>query len=367
MKIFSFCFCSALAISSVAFAQMGPQGPQGVPGPIGATGAQGATGSQAAQGPVGLTGPQGAVGPQGPQGAPGAASTVAGPAGPAGAMGPVGPTGAIGPAGPAGLQGPVGLTGATGPAGATGKTGATGPAGPQGPVGPVGSAGATGPAGPQGPKGAASTVAGPAGPQGPAGVQGPAGPAGPQGPAGKDGAGAIIPASGFALATPDGVFAFGAQCTGSDCPSAEQHVIVNNVTIPNNVAGICYRAASGSPDPYLMDAYGEWSQWQPGTSTFASSPAPAGGACAQSPYSLDGSTLTTTGSGTLVTAAGTWSLGTTTCSGSNAILLNGSQVGGCGTKLLVDQDGNMFTADVSNNWWEWNGSGWNNLNTTTTP
>jgi Collagen triple helix repeat (20 copies) len=336
MKIFSFCFCSALAISSVAFAQMGPQGPQGVPGPVGATGAQGAAGPQGAQGPVGLTGPQGAVGPQGPQGVPGAASTVAGPAG---------------PTGPAGPQGPVGP--------------ASTMAGPAGPVGP---AGATGPAGPQGPKGADSTVAGPAGPQGPAGVQGPAGPAGPQGLAGKDGAGAIIPASGFALATPDGVFAFGAQCTGSDCPSAEQHVIVNNVTIPNNVAGICYRAASVSPDPYLMDAYGEWSQWKPGTSTFASSPAPAGGACAQSPYSLDGSTLTTIGTGTLVTAAGTWSLGTTTCFGSNAILLNGSQAGGgCGKKLLVDQDGNMFTADVNNNWWKWNGSGWNNLNTTTTP
>jgi hypothetical protein len=84
MKIFSFCFCSALAISSVAFAQMGPQGPQGVPGPVGATGAQGAAGPQGAQGPVGLTGPQGAVGPQGPQGVPGAASTVAGPAGPTG-------------------------------------------------------------------------------------------------------------------------------------------------------------------------------------------------------------------------------------------------------------------------------------------
>ena len=41
--------------------------------------------------------------------------------------------------------------------------------------------------------------------------------------------------------------------------------------------------------------------------------------------------------------------------------------GGCGKKLLVDQDGNMFTADVNNNWWKWNGSGWNNLNTTTTP
>jgi Collagen triple helix repeat (20 copies) len=333
MKIFSFCFCSALAISSVAFAQMGPQGPQGVPGPVGATGTQGPAGPQGAQGPVGLTGPQGAVGPQGPQGVAGAASIVAGPAGP---TGPAGPPGPVGPASTV-----------------------------AGPTGPVGPAGATGPAGPQGPKGADSTVAGPAGPQGPAGVQGPAG---PQGPAGKDGAGAIIPASGFALATPDGVFAFGTQCTGSDCPPAEQHVIVNNVTIPNNVAGICYRVASGSPDPYLMDAYGEWSQWKPGTSTFASSPAPAGGTCAQSPYSLDGSMLTTIGTGTLVTASGTWSLGATTCFGSNAILLNGSQAGGgCGKKLLVDQDGNMFTADVNNNWWKWNGSGWNSLNTTTTP
>jgi len=92
MKIFSFCFCSPLAISSVAFAQMGPQGPQGVPGPVGAAGAQGPAGPQGTQGPVGRTGSQGAVGPQGPQGVPGASSTIAG------------PTGAVGPAGP---QGPL--------------------------------------------------------------------------------------------------------------------------------------------------------------------------------------------------------------------------------------------------------------------
>jgi hypothetical protein len=67
-------------------------------------------------------------------------------------------------------------------------------------------------------------------------------------------------------------------------------------------------------------------------------------------------------------AAGTWSLGTTTCFGSNAVLLNGSQAaGGCGKELLVDQGGNIFVADANGYWWEWVNGGWTSLNTMTTP
>jgi hypothetical protein len=166
------------------------------------------------------------------------------------------------------------------------------------------------------------------------------------------------------LATPDGMFSFGAQCTGTDCPTAEQHVVVNGTTLPNNVAGFCMRASAAAP--YLMDAYNEWYQWN-GT-TFATAAAPAGGTCGTSPYSADGSTLSTPGSGTLVTALGTWSLGTTTCGSAYKTLLNGSQAGGgCGNELLVANDGNMYAADATGNWWEWVNGGWTNLNTTTTP
>ena len=100
------------------------------------------------------------------------------------------------------------------------------------------------------------------------------------------------------LATPDGMFSFGAQCTGTDCPAAEQHVVVNSTTLPKNVAGVCMKASG--PAPYLMDAFSEWYQWN-GT-TFASAAAPAGGTCGTSPYSADGSSITPT-SGSLINAA----------------------------------------------------------------
>jgi hypothetical protein len=169
------------------------------------------------------------------------------------------------------------------------------------------------------------------------------------------------------LATTDGVFSFGAACTGTDCTVGQNHVIANNVTVPN-ASGICFRVVSGTPAPYLMDARGGWSQWSPSTSTFVAAASPGVPCAPYSSNSPDGSTLTTIGTGTLVTAAGTWSLGTATCFGANAVLLNGSQAaGGCGKELLVDQGGNVFVADANGNWWEWINGGWTSLNTTTTP
>jgi len=157
------------------------------------------------------------------------------------------------------------------------------------------------------------------------------------------------------LITPDGVFSWGAACTGTDCPAAESHVVVNNVTLPN-ASGICFRLINGA-HTYMMDGYGEWSQWSPSTGTFVSASAP-GFPCNSLPYSADGSSLSMPGTGTLVTPDGTWTLGTTMCSGSYQILLNGAATIGCGTELLIANNGNMFTSDASGYWWEWVNGGW---------
>ena len=158
------------------------------------------------------------------------------------------------------------------------------------------------------------------------------------------------------LVTPDGVFSWGAACTGTDCPAAEYHAVINNVTLPD-ASGICFRMVAGA-HPYLMDAYGEWSQWSPSTRTFVSVSAP-GFPCNSLPYSADGSNLTTPGTGTLVTADGTWSLGITMCWGAYQILLNGAPAtDGCGKELLVANRGSMYALDANGNWWAWVNGGW---------
>lgn len=264
----------------------------------------------------------------------GVAFAQTGPQGPQGVPGPAGPTGAQGPAGPQGVQGPVGLTG------------------PQGAVGP------------QGPQGAAGSAGGPPGPAGP---QGPAGPAGSQGPAGSTMA-TVLPSPTQALATPDGTFSFGAMCTGTDCPSVEAHVVANSVTVPNNVAGLCLRSFAGVAAPYLVDAYNEWYQWN-GT-TFPSAAAPSGALACPSPYSPDKSMLSAPSTGSLINAAGTWTWGPACGSGFYETLLNSAQSGGgCGSEMLIDQDGIMYAIGTNQSWWQYNPStsAWTNLNTTTTP
>jgi hypothetical protein len=163
----------------------------------------------------------------------------------------------------------------------------------------------------------------------------------------------------------DGYFSFGAQCNGTDCPAAHYHVVFNGTTLA--ASGICMRVLAGV---YLMDGYGVWKRWSPGAGQFVTSSAPPGGRCNNLPYSANGSTLSTPGTGSLTTAVGTWSLGAA-CSGSYATLLNGTQTGnGCGKQLLISQDGKVFTQDAGNGWWAWSsaaGGTWTNLNTTTRP
>ena len=177
-----------------------------------------------------------------------------------------------------------------------------------------------------------------------------------------------MPASAQAVATQDGTFSFGAQCTGSDCLAVEAHVVANNVTVPNNVAGLCLRAMNGVAAPYLVDAYNEWHQWN-GT-TFPSAAAPAGALTCPSPYSPDTSTLSAPSTGSsLVTAAGTWTWGSA-CAGTGnyATLLNGSSVaGGCGSEYATDNDGQMYALGSNGTWWQYNSTGWVNTNSATQP
>jgi hypothetical protein len=116
----------------------------------------------------------------------------------------------------------------------------------------------------------------------------------------------VFTSVGSELVTADGVFSWGPACNGTDCPAALSHVLVNNVTLANT-SGICFRAPIGTSHPYLMDGYGEWSQWSPSAGAFVSASAP-GVPCNSLPYSADGSTLSAPGTGTLVTATGTWSI-----------------------------------------------------------
>jgi hypothetical protein len=166
------------------------------------------------------------------------------------------------------------------------------------------------------------------------------------------------------LTTPDGVFSFGAHCNGTDCPAAHARVQRNGVTL--NASGICMTATEAG-GTYLMDGYRVWRRWSPGAGALIAAKPPLV-PCNVLPYSPDGATLSTPGTGALITAAGSWSLGTTQCAGAYAILLNGTQAGGgCGKQLLVDQDGMVFTADATGNWWKWADGGWTNLHTTTKP
>lgn len=200
---------------------VGPVGPAGEPGGAGEAGAAGPAGPAGDAGAAGLpgeTGPAGEPGPPGPAGAPGPVgpngepgpvgpSGEPGPAGPSGEPGPVGPSGEPGPAGPNGEAGPAGPSGESGPAGPSGESGPAGPAGEAGPAGQNGERGQPGPTGETGNPGAAGEpgLMGPAGQAGPSGAQGATGAPGPTGADGPVGAtGATGPAGATGARGPVG-------------------------------------------------------------------------------------------------------------------------------------------------------------------
>jgi len=64
-------------------------------------------------------------------------------------------------------------------------------------------------------------------------------------------------------------------------------------------------------------------------------------------------------SGSLVTPQGTWTFGTATAAGGNALLLNGINTGGgFGTKLVFTTAGVLYTFTLDGRWFSWTGTGW---------
>jgi len=65
--------------------------------------------------------------------------------------------------------------------------------------------------------------------------------------------------------------------------------------------------------------------------------------------------LAITPGGTLVNGTDTWTFGSQTSTGGNALLLNGNLTGGYGTKLQLS-NGKIYTLTLQNTWYFWNGS-----------
>jgi len=64
-------------------------------------------------------------------------------------------------------------------------------------------------------------------------------------------------------------------------------------------------------------------------------------------------------SGSLVTPQGTWTFGTATAAGGNALLLNGVNTGGgFGTKLVFTTAGVLYTFTLDGRWFSWSGTSW---------
>ena len=83
--------------------------------------------------------------------------------------------------------------------------------------------------------------------------------------------------------------------------------------------------------------------------------------------SIDGSSITPSGGGSLVNSAGTWTFSSTTGSGGNVILLNGSSSNGDGVELLIANGGQAYTYSAHADWYEWSGSSWTKLSGTPVP
>ena len=181
-----------------------------------------------------------------------------------------------------------------------------------------------------------------------------------------------IPAqTNYTLTTPAGRFAFGGQCTSS-CPPIERVVHFNGTRIPS-VAGLCLVVPFGIPNPYLMDAFGEWTQWN-GT-TFVPTSNPGIISCATSPYSPDGTVLVAPTDGSITDPSGVWTFGTIgDGNGNYSALLDGVQQDGgtaAGIQYLVANDGNLYLQNTSEDWYQWNPNlnppSFVDLHTTTTP
>jgi hypothetical protein len=75
--------------------------------------------------------------------------------------------------------------------------------------------------------------------------------------------------------------------------------------------------------------------------------------------SPDGSSLLSGSAGSLLTSAGTWTFSTSTGSGGNLMLLNGSNAnGGSAVQMLISNGGKLYALNREGNWYEWSNSTW---------
>jgi len=105
-----------------------------------------------------------------------------------------------------------------------------------------------------------------------------------------------------------------------------------------------------------MYAFGQdsrWYVWQSGAWALTSAPPPP-----PPDVSPDGSTISG-GTGTLVTAHGTWTFGGPASPGNWLILLNGTVAGGgVASELEVTNGGRMYAFGQDSRWYVWQGGAW---------
>ena len=148
-----------------------------------------------------------------------------------------------------------------------------------------------------------------------------------------------------------------AQCSANETPApvngvcgAANGATTNTAPSGGNLCSAGTASAVTGTGPWSWSCAGS----NGGATAQCSAQAPA------ATVSPDGSVLTPTSGGSLVTAAGTWTFGTgPDAYGDYQILLNGSEVG-LGLYLEVDNGGQMYMADVAgpSDWWVWQNDTW---------
>jgi hypothetical protein len=185
-------------------------------------------------------------------------------------------------------------------------------------------------------------------------TQGATGPTAPPppgpGPVSLDGTILTAPSSG-SLTTAAGTWTFG---TTQSQPGQYQ-IFLNGNYASGWAAAI---EVNNGGKLYAYDSYlGNWYVWNNGWSGSAAPPPPTGPGAG--PVSPDGTILTAPSSGSLKTAAGTWTFGTTQpLPGQYEIFLNGYDASGWAAAIEVKNGGKLYAYNsYLINWYIWN-NGW---------
>ncbi|HKM72874.1 MAG TPA: hypothetical protein VJX94_22885, partial [Stellaceae bacterium] len=169
-----------------------------------------------------------------------------------------------------------------------------------------------------------------------------------QAPTGTSGGGVPVSPDGTILTAPSSgslTTAAGTWTFGTTQPQPGQYEIFLNGKDVGGFAAVI--EVNGGSQLYAYNVGGWWI-WNNGWS-----PSAAPGAV----VSPDGTTLTTPSSGSLTTAAGTWTFGTTQPQpGQYEIFLNGKDVGGFAAEIEVNDGSQLYGYNVGG-WWIWN-NGW---------